>query len=286
MKQFTKELTLNGQPIKIHAISTGKIGLKSKAMHVKNPGTWSTLMSFRDKNWAEWMSIWCWVVEHPEGTFLIDTGDTAEVNEPNYYKSLGGLMNYYFTKQMRYQIERKDEIDVQLKELGLQTSDIDKILLTHLHVDHTGGLKHFEGTPALVNRLEEDKPHSVFKQLLPSWFEPTLVDVDAPFEAFSKSAYLTEDKTMLLVHTPGHTFGHSSILLKTDEGWILFAGDLVYNEEQVKGEGFSATVANKKDILKSLGEVKAFAKNHKLVFLPSHDVQAVEKLDKMIGLDG
>ena len=284
MKQFTKELTLNSVSIKIHAISTGKIALKSKAMHVKNPGIWSTLMAFRDKKWAEWMSIWCWVVEHPEGIFLIDTGDIADVNDTNYYKQLGGLMNYYFTKQMRYEIERKDEIDIQLNELGLKASDIDKIFLTHLHVDHTGGLKYFEGTPIFVNRLEEDKPHGVHKQLLPKWFEPTFLDLDAPFEGFSKSAYLTKDKTMLLVHTPGHTFGHSSILLKTDEGWILFAGDLVYNEEQIKGEGFSATIANKKDTLTSLKEVKNFAKSHKLVFLPSHDVQAVEKLDKMTGL--
>lgn len=284
MNRYTKQLTLDNKPIKIHAISTGKIALKSKAIHVKNPGFGRTLMSFRDKNWAEWMSIWCWVVEHPQGVFLIDTGDTADVNEPNYYKSLGGLMNYYFTKQMRYQIERKDEVDMQLKELGLKTTDIDKIFLTHLHVDHAGGLKHFEGTPTLVNRLEEEKPHGVYKQLLPDWFEPTLVDLDKSFKAFSKSTYLTKDKSMLLVHTPGHTFGHSSILLKTDEGWILFGGDLVYNEEQIKGEGFSATIANKKDTLRSLQEVKQFAENHKLVFLPSHDVAAIEKLDKMIGL--
>lgn len=284
MKVISKNLSINQVPIKVHGISTGKIRIKEKAINTSNPGTLTSLLTFRSKTWGTWMPIWTWVIEHPEGNFLIDLGETSKVHDPAYFKPLGGLMNYYFTKQMRFEVKREDELDLQLPKIGLSPDMIDRVILTHLHIDHTGCLNSFPKHSIEVNKVEKDKPHGIFEKLFPETFKPEYLSLDEPYEMFDNSISLTEAKDMRLLHTPGHTFGHSSVLLKTDQGDLLFAGDLVYFEEQLKGDKFSATIASKKLTIESIEKVKKYAQKHDMVFLPSHDQEAGKKLEGMLFL--
>ncbi len=77
------------------------------------------------------MSVWVWLIEHPEGTFLIDTGLSSDVNRKGYFRELDFVSRYYFEKQMKFGISREEEIDKQLKQLGVEVKSIDKLILTH-----------------------------------------------------------------------------------------------------------------------------------------------------------
>jgi len=45
---------------------------------------------FRDTEWVGPVPIFCFLIEHPEGRFLVDTGDTARNSVPGYFR--GGIL--------------------------------------------------------------------------------------------------------------------------------------------------------------------------------------------------
>ncbi len=278
MEITTRHLTSPIGSITIHAICTGYVALKKAAYETTQPGLWATVKAFRNPDFSEWMPIYAWLIQHPDGNFLIDTGENAQVNEDTYFKPLGWLMNYYFTQQMGFRISRAEEIDVQLKTLGLDKNDIDWIFLTHLHVDHTDGLMHFPDTPVKVNRLEMKKQHGVFPKLFPDHFHPELLEFDTTYETFGKACFLNESKDIIAVHTPGHTYGHSSVLIRFDEGYLLLAGDAIYRQEQLFNQRYSATVASRQLCESTISNIKSFASKHSTVILPSHDMASGSRL--------
>jgi glyoxylase-like metal-dependent hydrolase (beta-lactamase superfamily II) len=81
-----------------------------------------------------------------------------------------------------------------------------------------------------------------------------------------------------MIETPGHTHGHSSILLRTDQGYILFAGDVVYHQSQILKGKFAGANVNFKLAEETYMSILEFSKNNKLVFLPSHDIDAGKRL--------
>ena len=109
----------------------------------------------------------------------------------------------------------------------------------------------------------------------PSWFKPNKVDYQKNrIDIFNQAYPITTAEDLLYIPTPGHTNGHSSIVFKTDDFDIIFAGDTSYNQGQViKGElaGVNADYKKSKQTYKSL---LVYATNHKTIYLPSHDENA------------
>ncbi len=284
MEITTKVLTINGQPIKIHAISTGLVAVKQSMLVAKNPGTLAVLSSFLDRNFSEWMPIFVWVIEHPEGVFVIDTGENADINNKDYFKSSGWFENWMNTTQFKFKVSREEEIDVQLKKIGIDPQKVDKVILTHLHLDHIDGLRHFPNSEILVNQLEWEKPYGDLPKLYPDWLDPTLIPLTQTYENFDKTAFVTKDENLIMIQTTGHTYGHTSLMLKTDQGYVFFAGDVVYNLEQLTQNKYSAVQVDKKASIQNYENIKAFAKQQKLVLLPSHEFAAVDRLVNMEGI--
>lgn len=281
MKIYTKILHINKVPIKVHGISTGKVTIKQKAFKTTKPNTFTVLKSIFSKEFAEMMPIWVWVVEHPEGNFLIDTGETFSVFEPDFFDELPPVIRQFMKTQLKFEMESEDEIDRQLLKIGLSKDKIDQVVLTHIHTDHVDGLKHFVDKPILVSKNEWETTEKYNLSLLPKGLRPFLVTFDNLFEQFDNMTYLTKSEDLMLVETPGHTKGHCSVLLRTDEGFVLFAGDVVYYQNQLFEKKVSATVADYKMTLKTCEMIREFAKTSDVVILPSHDKDAGKRLEKM-----
>lgn len=76
---------------------------------------------------------------------------------------------------------------------------------------------------------------------------------------------------MLQIPTNGHTLNHASVLFRADEFDILFAGDVCYTQEQLMTNDLPGINANYKETRNTYEKIKTYAKNNKLIFLPSHD---------------
>ena len=216
--------------------------------------------------------------------FVIDTGENADVNNADYFKSSGIFANWFDTTQFKFIVKREEEIGPQLELFGIEPGKVKKVVLTHLHLDHIDGLKYFPNTEIIVNRHEWDKPFGDLPKLYPKWFKPTLVDLNESYDVFDKVCYLTKAKDVVLVHTSGHTYGHCSVLFNCDEACIFFGADICYSQQQLLDERYSGTNAKHALAKSTYGKVKAFAKNRNVVFIPSHDAAASERLKRLTPL--
>jgi len=270
---------LKGKDIKVHAIQTGTVAVKRSHLTNRTAYFLTPIKISLDKHFTEFMPIWTWVVEHPEGITVIDTGENAEVMNPDYFKPVGKLIAKYNRKNIKFSVSKENEIGFQLRQLGIKNNSIKNVILTHLHLDHTDGIKDFPNVEIIVNEDEYKKPSGHFPELVPDWFKPKTVRYKNDFiEIFNQAYPLTKAEDMLLIPTNGHTKNHASVLFKTDDFDILFAGDVCYNQKQLIDNDLPGINVDYKKSRNTYKNIKAYAKKHDLIFLPSHDMDSAERL--------
>lgn len=279
LESQTTSVNCNGKDVNIHAIQTGTVAVKRSHLTNHTAHFLTPIKISLDKHFTEFMPIWVWVIEHPEGVIVIDTGENSEVMNPDYFNPAGKLVAGYSKKNFKFNVTKENEIGFQLRKLGISNDRIKNVVLTHLHIDHTDGIKDFENVEIIVNEQEYKNPSSHFSELVPNWFKPKTVNYKKDFiETFEVAFPLTKSEDLLLIPTGGHTKNHASVLFKTDECDILFAGDVCYNQEQLIAEDLPGINVNYKETKKTYKKIKTYAKNNKLIFLPSHDINSGVRL--------
>ncbi len=281
MKQaFSKSIKFKEGDGFLHAFSTGMVKVKSKFRTAKGGEFISKLNFLLDNEWTEYMPIMVWVIDHPEGVFIVDTGENASVSEQDYFKKEGPFLNFINTKSFIFDVKPADEIGPQLQRLGYDKNNIYAVVLTHLHLDHFDGLHYFENTKIMVNQLEWEKPSFSLPSLYPDWFSPETISlVPSKERHFRLSKSLVESGEIQLVHTPGHTIGHCSVLLKTSDLHYLLAGDVTYNQHQIINTINAGGHQKFKFSQDTYAAIKGYATKNNLVYLPSHDNLSLERIE-------
>jgi len=130
-----------------------------------------------------------------------------------------------------YDLERRTAADA-LGELGVDARDIAHVVLTHLHFDHAAGLTRagdagpvtvFPNARIHVQRQEWLDALANKSTMTKTYFRAHLDPVATQVELHDGECAPLAGFT--LIPTPGHTWGHQSILIDAPEAPILFAGD-------------------------------------------------------------
>lgn len=285
LSRHTTTVKCNGADVTVHAIQTGLCAVKESHITRHVPHFLTPLKITFDKHFTEFFPIWVWVIEHPEGVIVVDTGENAGVMNDDYFKPAGKIVAAYNKKNIKFQVTEEDELGSQLIRLNIVPDDVMCVVLTHLHLDHTDGLHHFPTTEIVVNKEEFNHPSGNIPQLYPAWFKPKLVSYKEDFISVFRNAYpITQKEDVLLIPTHGHTPNHASVLFKTDDFDILFAGDVSYSEQQLLNNDLPGIHTSYRKSLSTYRDIRTYAENNNLVYLPSHDADSAKRLIERIFL--
>ena len=174
----------------------------------------------------------CWLVRHPEGDLLWDLG------LPGVLTTQDEQTTGVFT------VSLDTTIADQLAERGMAMSEIEYVVISHSHFDHAGQVDQIDGSTWLVNQREYDH---MFPEPEVSEDAPT-DDVEAEggtdsgnqfpgFEVLNHQIIddnhdVFGDGSVIIFMTPGHTPGHSSLIVNlTETGPVMLTGDLWHRTE-------------------------------------------------------
>jgi N-acyl homoserine lactone hydrolase len=161
-----------------------------------------------------------WLLRDGEHTVLVDTGCSATAFAEKVRPSDGPLM---LAGELFRDVEDVVPIEQRLADQGLELSDIDLIVQTHLDWDHTMNTPKFPGTKVVVQREEWQKipAHPLFA----STYAPP--ETYASLEAMDLELLDGDTEIMAglqLMVTPGHSPAGQSVIVQTAQGPHVIVG--------------------------------------------------------------
>ncbi|MET3697221.1 glyoxylase-like metal-dependent hydrolase (beta-lactamase superfamily II) [Bacillus oleivorans] len=147
-----------------------------------------------------------------------------------------GIGNGRFSeKQLRnYGITEESSIDQSLAQLGLTKKDIDKVVMTHMHFDHATGLtdiedgKYISAFPNAViytSKVEWDEMRNPNIRSRNTYWKENWEAIGQQVETFEGELEVAPGFKM--IHTGGHSDGHSILLLEQGDEFMIHMADLM-----------------------------------------------------------
>ena len=230
------------------------------------------------------------IVRHPSaGVILIDTGFHPDAStDPR--RDFGLPMSLVFRG-----LRPTGEFTAQLADHEVAAGDVRQVVMTHLHVDHTSGMRLLPRAEFVCAREEWQAAHgrsAATKGYVASHLPPPdrvrLLELSRdgePFGPFRRALDLLGDGSVRLLFTPGHSRGHLSVLLQHAAGRrTLIIGDAVYTLRSLREERLPLLTEDDEQYRTSLRQIAAFAAAEPAVELvPTHDPDAWRAVGKASG---
>lgn len=180
-----------------------------------------------------------WVLDHPKGLVVFDTGNNAAISDGiDNCKKYWAPGNCDFLKPTQ---TRADVIDSQLKKLGYSADKVKVVVTSHTHLDHGGNIELFPNAIHVIQKKELYQgwwPEKFQGRTSPGSFVMADLDNAREFNYLELAGDydLFGDGTVMILSTPGHTQGHQSMKVKLKEsGTIVIAQDAIWMQENLDG---------------------------------------------------
>jgi glyoxylase-like metal-dependent hydrolase (beta-lactamase superfamily II) len=268
--------------LRVHGIQTGFVAIKSAHHRLRGPEALRLLTIIQDATWTAPLPILTWVIEHPEGIIVIDTGESARMSNLAEYMACDRVSRWFYGRNLRMFVTPEEEIGAQVRALGIVPEAVRWVVMTHLHGDHAAGMGMFPNAEVVIARSEFEghkrQPVGAIPCLWPADFFPRLVDYTGPaVGSFPATLPLTRDGVVTLLPTPGHSYGHQSVLLRDSARSYLFAGDVAFSEGQLLAQEMQGISQDVSAARRSLSHVHELVRQTPTVFLPSHDPESLAR---------
>ena len=224
--------------IKIHVLRTGEVRVSPylpfggddcsiiKASGITTP----------KKDWI-WLPVFSYLIEHPKGLILFDTGWHRDMSPDGVYDKralIRSLGSWFLYNVNQGRIAKGEAINEHLAAMGINAKDIDYVLLSHLDCDHANGLSQVkEARHILVSRAEMEGTKRFNFQIKirfqKRWWKGVdlkTFDWNGTEGPVGHSYDVLGDGSLTMVNIPGHSEGLCALKVKNAEGkYVLLFAD-------------------------------------------------------------
>jgi glyoxylase-like metal-dependent hydrolase (beta-lactamase superfamily II) len=266
--------TAQAQDIKLYAFSSGALTIGKGA-----------LVNFAPTDPPIKVPVGFYVVKHPKGTVIFDTGNNDKIiTDPSYWGASFDALKPVNTPDVA--------IDVQLQKIGLKPDDITYVVVSHLHLDHGGNVGKFPNSTLIVQKTEIQNafwpepgtggPYmigDVMPLRSPNTDNPNLhkmIQLEGDYDIFG-------DGTMVVKRWVAHTPGSQMMVVRLkNTGPLILTGDNVYLRENVEKNtppnivlAYSPT-----GFFKAFEWIRMMMATEKANFFTAHDPDAFKAMKK------
>ena len=229
------------------------------------------------------------VIRHPGGNILVDTGSSIHLQQE--------IADYPFWAHLHFEIltdGKNGATDTSanvLRKAGIPPKSLTAVILSHIHMDHAGGLVDLPNVPVYLSpdeiTLMERYRHLQTIQVVPA--EAAAIDgrvralrfESKPYETFDESADIFGDGSVVVVKLPGHTPGSVGTFVNlSPTSRIFHVGDAVNANEAIerrlpKSFVMAATDNNASEANATVAKLSQLhALDTELLMIPAHDRSA------------
>ena len=221
--------------MKVHVLHTGEVRVSpylpfggDNCNLLKASG-----MTTPKEDWI-WLPVSVYLIEHPKGLILVDTGWHRDMSPEGVYdkaaqiKSLGSRVLYNVNQG---QIPLGEAVDEQLATMGIKPADLDYVLLTHLDCDHANGLRAVKDAKHIIVAQEEldCARKNGFIRYKKKWWEGVdlqTIEWNGTEGPVQKSFDLFGDSSIKMINIPGHCDGLCAVKITREDGrYVLLFSD-------------------------------------------------------------
>tara|TARA_B100000767_G_scaffold53326_1_gene48962 strand:+ start:2141 stop:2986 length:846 start_codon:yes stop_codon:yes gene_type:complete len=227
------------------------------------------------------------LLQHPKhGWILFDTGYTTR-----FYEATKTYPNKIYADATQVVINEENEIKSQLRLIGIQTSDIKHVIISHFHADHIGGLKDFNDAAFYCTKSAYEQVQNmsgffafskgILKDLIPNDFEERMSSienfaVEMEDDVFGIKYDLFNDGSIIIYRLPGHAAGQVGIEVETHKKKYFLVADSswdkrAYQENKLPNSLVRLFFDSWKDYIDSLEKVSQYHQKYpKVLIIPTH----------------
>ena len=255
---FAAETTATPARVRLYAMDCGTIDVSD--ISVFSPGV--------DVGKKKTLTDSCYLIVHPKGVLMWDTGLSDEIAGMPDGKQLGD----------KFHATLKKTVASQLQQAGIAPDAVTYLGLSHMHSDHIGNVGLFPKATLLMQKEE-----------LASAFGPDAAKFgndpkNYPTLGANPKQELTGDHdvfgdgTVVIKRAPGHTPGHQSLFVKLKKtGNVLLSGDLAHFTKNWENRRVPSFNFDKEMSVKAMNDMAAFIKENKAQLWIQHDLEQNQK---------
>lgn len=167
-----------------------------------------------------------------------------------------------------------------LGQMNVKPDQVKFVGISHFHADHTGQLAPFADATLLIGKADWDGVNAN-----PPMSGANVAGFKEWIGTSRKVKPLTADEdvfgdgSVIVFRTPGHTPGHSAVLVRLKEkGPVVLLGDAAHFHENYESNGVPGFNFDRAQTVASLERIKAIEKNLKATVIIQHDPRDIDKL--------
>ncbi|MEM9207553.1 MAG: N-acyl homoserine lactonase family protein [Pseudomonadota bacterium] len=252
-------------------LQTGWVAVKREHRSFSGPSGLRIPAIMTSRSWTEWMPITAYAIEHPDGVFMVDTGETSQIGDPDY-TACDAVTGMFYRRNLQFAVSSDEGVARQLNAVDIDPKRVSTVVMTHLHSDHMGGMASFGQARFIIAGAARAGHAGALMCRIPSNLNiSTTENSDRSAGVFSQSMPLTGDGSVSVIPTPGHTRGHQSVLIEDGGTSVCIVGDAAFSLNQIENGEIAGIVETVADARTTLDNLRLQVREFGTIMLPAHD---------------